>query len=45
MTAATHRAIKDITARLVIGALVLVALLLMGLGMMKATGQSASPWQ
>jgi len=36
MTATTHRAIRDLTARLVIGALVLGALVLMGVGITQA---------
>ena len=36
MTATTHRAIRDLTARLLIGALVLGALILMGVGMTQA---------
>jgi hypothetical protein len=36
MTATTHRAITDLTARLVIGALVLLTLILMGVGITRA---------
>ena len=36
MTATTHRAITDLTARLLIGALVLWVLILMGVGMTQA---------
>lgn len=37
MTATTHRAITDLTARLLIGALVLWTLILMGVGVTQAT--------
>ena len=36
MTTTTHRAITDLTARLVIGALVLGTLILMGVGITQA---------
>lgn len=42
MTATTHRAIRDFTARLIVGALVLGALILMGVGITR-TAQPIGP--
>lgn len=41
MTAATHRAITALTARLLIGALLLGALIVMGIGYTEAIGRGA----